>query len=99
MSEEIHSFSDFAEMRHILAGKKKRIEEILNKPITVRGYKVIPSKQNSGGQCLHLQFEMDGELCVMFSGSVVLIDQCEKYGAQIPFNAQIIKIDKYFSFS
>ena len=99
MPDEIHSFSDFADARMALAGKKVRMEQILNKHITVRGHKVIASKRNSGANCLYLQFEMDGELCILFTGSAVLIDQCEKYAEQIPFQTTIIQIDKYFTFS
>ena len=79
MSEEIHSFSDFADARIGLAGEKVRMEQILNKPIIIRGHKIIASKKNSGANCLYLQFEMEDKLCVLFTGSAVLIDQCEKY--------------------
>ena len=95
----IHSFSDFAEMRGTFSGDKKRMDEILNKPITVRDYKIIPSKKNQNEKCLHLQIEMDGELFVLFTGSGVLIEQCEKYHDKIPFNTTVVKIDKYFTFS
>ncbi|MCL1891701.1 MAG: hypothetical protein FWF97_00175 [Alphaproteobacteria bacterium] len=99
MTDEIHSFSDFADSRPALDGRKRRIDEVLNKPITVRGHKIIASKKNAGEMCLHLQFEMDGELCILFTGSAVLIDQCEKYADKIPFRTSIVRIDKYFSFS
>jgi hypothetical protein len=97
--EEIHSFADFAEIKPAFDGIKKRMEESLNKPIIIRGHKIIPSKKNNGSMCLHLQFEMDDEMCVLFTGSAVLIDQCEKYAEKIPFRATIKKIDKYFTFS
>jgi len=96
---EIHSFSDFAKTAPPMDGRKRRIDEMLNKPIVVRKHKIIASKKNVDAMCLHLQFEIDGELCVLFSGSAVLIDQCEKYADKIPFAATIIKIDKYFTFS
>jgi len=98
MPEEIHSFSDFAEARQALPGKKMRMEQILNKPIIIRAHKIIASKKNAGEQCLHLQFEMDEEQCILFTGSAVLIDQCEKYGDRLPFRASIVKVDKYFTF-
>jgi len=98
MPEEIHSFSDFADIKPPLDGRKCRIEEVLNKPITVRGRKIIASKKNEGEMCLHLQFEMDGEMCILFTGSGVLMDQCDKYGDKIPFRTNIIKVDKYFTF-
>ena len=98
MTEPIHSFSDFAETRNLMAGKKAHMEQILNKPIIIRQYKVIPSKKNSE-KCLHLQFEMESELHILFTGSAVLIDQCEKYADKMPFQTKVIKIDKYFTFS
>ncbi|MDR0449189.1 MAG: hypothetical protein LBG89_01865 [Rickettsiales bacterium] len=99
MQEDIQNFSDFADVRAALDGKKRRIEEVLNKTIIVRGQKIIPSKTNDQTMCLHLQFEMDGEKCILFTGSAVLIDQCKKYAEKIPFRATIKKIDKYFTFS
>jgi hypothetical protein len=99
MTNEIHSFTDFADVRSSLDGKKKRMEEILNKPIIIRGHKIIPSKKNAGEQCLHLQFEMEDELCILFTGSTVLIDQCERYSDKMPFRTEIRKIDKYFTFA
>ncbi|MDR0803875.1 MAG: hypothetical protein LBO08_02175 [Rickettsiales bacterium] len=98
MTDNIHSFSDFADTTHF-AGKKKRIEDILDRPILVRGAKIIASKRNAGTQCLQLQFELDSELFVLFSGSAVLLDQCQKYSDKMPFHTKIIKCDKYFSFS
>jgi len=99
MTEEIHSFSDFAETHIALAGKKKHMDEVLNRKILICAHKIAASKKNAGGTCLHLQFELDGELCVLFTGSAVLIDQCEKYKDKFPFRATILKIDKYFTLS
>lgn len=95
----MHSFSDFADSRPALDGRKRRMEEILNQEIIIRGCKIIPSKRNDGEKCLHLQFESDNELCILFTGSAVLIDQSEKYADKIPFRTTIKKIDKYFTFS
>ncbi|MDR1207057.1 MAG: hypothetical protein LBK26_01435 [Rickettsiales bacterium] len=97
--QEIPSFSDFADISPALSGTKMRIDQVLNQPIIIRGHRIIPSKKNAGEQCLHLQFEISGELCVLFTGSGVLINQCEKYADKIPFRTTIIKPDKYFSFS
>ena len=97
--DEIQSFSNFADRHVALAGKKKRMDEILNKPIIARSYKVVASKKTPDGTCLHLQFELDGELCILFTGSAVLIDQCEKYKDKFPFRTTVLKVDKYFTFS
>jgi len=99
MPDEIHCFADFADSGPALAGKKRHMDEVLNKQIIIRGHKVIASKKNAGEQCLHLQFEMDTELCILFTGSAVLIDQCEKYAEKIPFRTKIVRVDKYFTFS
>lgn len=96
---DIHSFSDFADVRHALDGRKRRMDEILNQEIIICGFKIIPSKRNDREKCLQLQFELNGELCILFTGSAVLMDQCEHYGDKVPFRATIKKIDKYFTFS
>lgn len=46
-----------------------------------------------------LQFELDGDRRVLFTGSDVLIEQVETYGDQIPFAATIKKIDRYYTLS
>jgi len=99
MQEIIQSFADFATDDLPLGGKKKKIEEVLNKQIAVTGYKIMESKHKQDSQCLQLQFDLDGERFILFTGSSVLAKQCEKYADKIPFHATIIKIDKFFTFS
>ncbi|MDR0967596.1 MAG: hypothetical protein LBL75_02060 [Rickettsiales bacterium] len=94
---DIHSFSDFAEPRFGLSGVKRRISDILDTPLVALAYKIIPSKKNSG-ECLQLQFTINNEKFIVFTGSAVLIDQCKTYTEKFPFNAKIQKIDRYFSF-
>lgn len=91
-------FSDFAEEPRALEGEKTPIDSILNKEITVTGYKIGKTKYSRGGrdQCLTLEIELDGAKHVVFTGSGVLIDQMEKYGCQVPFVAEIVKINKYY---
>ncbi len=96
---EIHSFADFADITTAMDGVKKRIDETLNRPIIVRAYKIMPSKKSNGAMYLELQFEMDGEMCILFTGSSVLSDQCEKYADKMPFRTIIKKVDKFFTFS
>jgi hypothetical protein len=95
----IHSFADFAAPRFSLSGTKKRMSEILNQPIVMRAHKIIASKRNPGEYCLQIQFEFNGETCITFTGSAVLIDQCETYADKMPFRTEIKKIDKYFTFA
>ncbi|WP_287372401.1 hypothetical protein [Prosthecochloris sp.] len=94
-------FSDFAKEPEILDGDKIRLDDVLNKPIQIIGYKVTTSKygKNKSGKCLKLQFELDNERRVIFTGSDVLIDQLEQYGGEIPFQAVIKRIDRYYTLS
>lgn len=94
-------FSDFAKQEKVMDGKKAKIESVLNKEIEVIGYKVTESqyKKSNSDSCLTLQFVLDGEKHVLFTGSNVLIEQIEKYKQEIPFLATIIKVDKFYTFS
>lgn len=94
-------FSDFATEPEILDGEKISIERVLNREIEIIGHKVSTSKysKNKSGKCLTLQFILDGERRVLFTGSDVLIDQMAKYGAQVPFISAIKKVDKYYTLS
>lgn len=90
---EVLRFSDFATEARPLDGKKVRIDDILNLEILITGHALKNSKypKNVSGLCLTIQFRLDGELCVTFTGSDVLIDQFKKYGDNIPFVATIKK--------
>ena len=94
-------FSDFAEETNRLDGDKVKLKDILNKEITVTGYKIKKSNytKTSGDQYLTLQFETNGEKKIFFTGSGILIEQIEKYTDKIPFITTVIKIDKYYTFS
>jgi len=94
-------FSDFAKEQSRLDGDKVKLKDILNQEITVTGYKVKKSNytKTSGEQYLTLQFEINGEKKIFFTGSGVLIEQIERYADKIPFITTVIKIDKYYTFS
>lgn len=94
-------FSDFARDALPIDGSKMKIEEVLNREISVIGFKIDESKYNRSNspKCLKLQFELDGERHVLFTGSTILCEQIQKYQEEIPFVATIKKIDKYYSFS
>lgn len=93
-------FSDFSN-EGILEGDKKKIDDIVNSEVVVKGYSVKDSKysDNQNGKYLTLQFEIDKIKYVTFTGSKVLIDQIEKYKDEIPFLTTIRKINKYYSFT
>lgn len=92
-------FADFANEPVPLDGVKIGIEAVLNREITVTGYSVKMSKfpKNASGKYLTLQFQIDGETRVTFTGSDVLIGQMERYSAEVPFTATIRKINRYFT--
>lgn len=94
-------FSDFAPEIVPIDGDKMKIDEVLNKEIIVTGYNINDSKysHSNSQQCLKLQFELEKEKFILFSGSTVLLDQIEKYKSEIPFSTTIKKVDKYYSFS
>lgn len=89
-------FSDFAEEHKPLEGDKKKIDNVLNQELEITGYKVGKSKYKENDY-LTLQFKIDGEFNVLFTGSRVLIDQLKKYENEIPFIAVIKKINKYYT--
>lgn len=94
-------FSDFARERIPLDGAKTRLDDIINREILIIGHSIKRSRydKNNSGKFLTLQFELDGERRVLFTGSDVLIEQLDQYGDQIPFAATIKKIDRYYSLS
>lgn len=95
----MHSFSDFADEKP-LAGDKLRIKDILGKEIIMKAYRITESKMNDNkGPCMMMQYELDGEEHVTFTGSGVLIRQMEKYHEHLPFKTTLIKPDRYITMS
>ncbi len=94
-------FCDFATDQVALDGDKVRLDDILNEPIIVTGYRVRKSRfsKNESGEYLTLQFEREGRKCIVFTGSDVLIGQVKKYAHEIPFETAIKKISRYYTFS
>lgn len=93
-------FSDFAEEEKPLDGDKIKIDDVLNQEIVILGYKVRGSKYpKSSDKCLTLQVELEGKRRVVFTGSMVLLEQVEKYQDKLPFLATIKKIDRYYAFT
>jgi hypothetical protein len=82
-------FSSFADP-HALEGGKVKIGDVLDKEILIVNYRITPSNKNSG-QCLTIQFELNREKHVIFTGSSVLKNQLEKYKDKLPFLASIVK--------
>jgi hypothetical protein len=96
---ELPAFADFSEEAPPFEGEKKHISELINREIIVVAHKVMPSKKREGDSCLYLSLRLDGQPCIMFSGSAVLRDLCDKYSSKMPFRTKIVKVDKYYTFS
>lgn len=97
--ENCQRFSVFAKHKLPMPGNKKHMDQVLNREIIVIDFRVMNSKQRENTKCLQFQFLMDDELCVAFTGSVVLLDQITSSKDKIPFSATVTKIDKYYSLS
>lgn len=97
--QQFHSFAEFARDKLPMPGDKKHLNEILNREILVLDFRITDSKKRQDGKCLQLQFLMDDNVYVAFTGSGVLINQMQNAREKLPFRATVVKIDKYYSFS
>jgi len=95
----VKNFGDFATEEQPLDGDKERIDNILNRLILVTGFRVKNSQysKNESGKYLTLQFSIENQTKIIFTGSDVLIGQLERYGPEIPFAATIRKINRYYT--
>lgn len=96
---EYPRFSDFAEESKSFDGDKKRIEDILNQEILIIDFKIKNSKKKQNSLYATIQFKIDNINHIVFTGSVVLIDQLEKYKDNLPFYTTTKKIDRYYTFA
>ena len=94
-SDEYPQFSDFATEDKPMEGEKKKLDDILNIEILVIGFKVGKSKYKDKNY-LTLQFKIDDDIYVLFTGSAVLSDQSQKYRERMPFYTKIKKIKNYY---
>jgi len=94
-------YCDFADEATPLDGAKMKIDSVINRDILITGFKVRTSKfkEEGSSRCLTLQFMLNDQKYVLFSGSAILIEQMEKYGHEMPFTATIKKIDRYYTLS
>lgn len=94
-------FSDFATTNITITGDKIKIDDVIGKEIEVVGYKIMDSKYNRHGndKVLTLQFKLDGEEKILFTGSKVLMEQVEQYKNEMPYLATIQKINKFYTFT
>ncbi len=73
-------------------GDKIKMAKVLNKTITVKAFKIVTSKYEGKGDCLHLHIEFKGEEHVVFTGSTVLMDMIRKVPEdKFPFETEIVQ--------
>ncbi|MFH0995810.1 MAG: hypothetical protein V1844_09980 [Pseudomonadota bacterium] len=94
-------FSDFATDEKPIDGDKVKIDDILNKEIEITAYRIKNSKfeERHHGKCVTIQFRLDNEQKIFFTGSEVIMNQIEKYKNEIPFVTIIKKKYKYYIFT
>ena len=97
--EKCDKFANFAKDKLPMPGKKKRLDEILNREILITDFRITKSKRKEGTDCLQIQFVLDDDVFVAFTGSSVLSDQIQAARENIPFKGTVVRIDKYYSFS
>lgn len=98
----MNNFKDFNIKPQIstLVGDKIKIDRVLNREITVTDYKTEPSKHHENTRCLTLEFQMNGNKHILFTGSTVLIQMIEKVPkGSFPFTTTIVKENEYFEFT
>lgn len=97
--EQCPTFASFAKDKLPMPGKKKFMKEVLGKEITITDFRILSSKKRVGTECMQLQFLMNKEICILFTGSAVLADQVSGAKGQMPFRTTISQIDKFYSLS
>lgn len=96
---ELDTFAQLARDKLPLPGTKKRMDDILNKPIVVLDFRINKSNKRENSQCLQIQFLDNQNVHVVFTGSAVLINQIQEIKDKLPMKTTVVKIDKYYSFS
>ncbi|GHM98816.1 hypothetical protein WSM22_03060 [Cytophagales bacterium WSM2-2] len=98
----MNKFNDFNIKPQLnpFAGDKIPVKKLFNLSITVLDYKIEPSKQKAGTECLTLQIEKSGEKRVVFTGSKVMIDQIRRLPENaFPFQTTIKGENDYYEFT
>jgi len=95
---------DFAEVMPtpVFEGERRRIEEILGKPLVIKDFVELPSRFRPGEPFVVVQAEDEnGETFTFASGSQVLIKQLRmmREASAVPFRAKITRIKRYYTFT
>lgn len=81
-------------------GDKIKIDRVLNKEITVTGFKIGDSTKKPGTKLLTLEIIKDGTNHIIFTGSAVLMDMIEQVPSEgFPFKTTIVKESERLEFT
>lgn len=95
---KIKKFSDFNDGEDLFfSGEKIKIDDVTGKEIIIKSFKVEKSKYGEDKKVLTIQYVLNGETYISFTGSSVLIDQLEKYKQELPFSATIEKVNRFYT--
>lgn len=84
--------------RQGFTGDQIKIKKVLNKEISIKGFKIVPSKFS--GDCLHLHIELGSIEHVIFTGSIILMDQVKRVPTEnFPFKTTIVENNEGFEFT
>ncbi len=72
-----------------IAGRKMQIKDVLGRDIVITGFQTAPSRKKQDAKCVTIQFLLDGQLRIIWTGSIVLQRLLEKYSDKLPFQAKI----------
>ncbi|MCL2473446.1 MAG: hypothetical protein FWF23_00860 [Alphaproteobacteria bacterium] len=92
------NFADFNTQPIGLEGKKQYMKDIIGKKILITAFRILKGKYKTQ-HCLQMQFELEGERFVVFSGSSVISTQLEEHKNMLPFYTAIKRIDRYLTLS
>lgn len=98
--KKLHRFSDFAVIHQKLEGERvKDITEILNKELIFTKFNISKSKVQNCEKYITIQFKEseNSPLRIVFTSSLVLIDQFLEYEEKLPFVATIKKVNRYLT--
>lgn len=92
----MNNFSDFNIKLDQFTGKKIDIDDVVGNEIEVLDFKIEPSKyaDKANAQRLTLSIRFEEKERIIFTGSVILREQCEKVKAMdgFPFRATIVAL-------
>ena len=96
MSNDYPHYKDFADTTAQLEGEKKKIGDIFGVEILVTGFRVGNSKYKDK-EYLTLQFRLDGNMYIMFTGSEPLIKEAKQSEDKMPYYTTIVQRGRYYT--